>query len=131
MHPETRLTTMYRKLFNFAVTVLTILTANLLTAYISEQLISHKWEVKPLRFTVISMGIIAVVFYPLFMKMEDWTNSFSKKFIKAGHNLAGKYLGLVLMFATGLLILLYFYAKMWYNINIFRMILNGGFFSSF
>jgi len=81
---------MYRKLFNFAVTVLTILTANLLTAYISEQLISHKWEVKPLRFTVISMGIIAVVFYPLFMKMEDWTNSFSKKFIKAGHNLAGK-----------------------------------------
>lgn len=122
---------MYRRLFNFAVTTLTILTANLLTTYITDKLISLKWEVKPLRFTVISMAVITVIFYPLFIRLQDWTNSFSKKFIKAGHSLAGKYLGLILMFSAGLLVLTYFYARMWYNINIFRMIIEGRFFSSF
>ncbi len=122
---------MYKKLLNFVVTLFTILTANLLTNFIAEKLISYKWEVKPLRFTLIAMAVIAVIFYPLFMKLEDWTNSFSRKFVKAGHNLAGKYLGLLLMFVAGMIILLYFYAKVWYNINIFSMMLNGGFFKAF
>lgn len=122
---------MYRRFFHFAVTTLTILTVNLLTTLITDKLLSFKWELKPLRFTLISMAIITVVFYPLFLKFEDWLNSFSKRFIKAGHGLAGKYLGLLLMFAAGMFALLYFYADMWYNINIFRMMFEGRFFSSF
>jgi uncharacterized membrane protein len=77
------------------------------------------------------MAIVVVVFYPLFIKFEEWLNGFSKRFIKAGHGLTGKYAGLLLMFAAGLLVLTYFYADMWYNINIFRLMLNGNFFSSF
>lgn len=122
---------MYKRLFNFAVTTLTILTANLLTTFITDKLISLKWEVKPMRFTLISMAIITLVFYPLFIKLQDWTNSFSKKFVKAGRSMAGKYIGLLLMFAVGLLVLTYFYARMWYNINIIRLIINGKFISSF
>src|SRR5512145_643010 len=122
---------MYRKVFNFAVTILSILTVNLITTFFTDKLISYKWEVKPLRFTLISMGIITIVFYPLFLKFEDWLNTFSKRFIKAGHGLAGKYLGLLLMFITGLLVLTYFYARQWYHINIFKMILDGSFFKAF
>lgn len=122
---------LYRVLFNFSVTVLTILTANLLTTAITEKMISYKWEVKPVRFTFISMGIITLVFYPLFIKLQDWVNGFSRRFIKAGHSIAGKYLGLILMFAAGMLVLVYFYARMWYNINIFTLIIDGRFFSSF
>jgi hypothetical protein len=54
---------MYRRLFKFAVTALTILTANLLTTFLTDWLISHRWDTKPLRFTLISMGIITIVFY--------------------------------------------------------------------
>ena len=122
---------MYRKIFHFAVTTLTILTVNLLTTVITDKLFSFKWELKPLRFTIISMAIITIVFYPLFLKFEDWLSGFSKRFIKAGHGLTGKYFGLLLMFAAGMLALLYFYADMWYNINIFRMMFEGRFFSSF
>jgi hypothetical protein len=122
---------MYRKLFTFAVTTLMILAVNLITTVITDKLISLKWEFKPLRFTVISMGVITLVFYPLFLKFEDWLSRFSSRFIKAGHSLAGKYAGLLLMYAIGLLILLYFYAHMWYNVNIFRLMINGSFFSSF
>jgi hypothetical protein len=119
---------MYTRVFKFAVTILTILTANLLTSYVSDLLVSHKYDIKPLRFTLIAMGVITIIFYPLFMKLEDWLNDISKKFVKAGHSFAGKYIGLVLMFLIGIIVLMYFYARMWYNIDIFRMILQGRFF---
>jgi hypothetical protein len=76
------------------------------------------------------MGVILLVFYPLFMKLEEWLNIFSKKFVKVGHSIAGKYLGLVFMFLVGLLILMYFYAKMWYNIDIVKMLFQGRFFKA-
>jgi hypothetical protein len=122
---------MYRKVFNFAVTMLTILTANLVTTFVTDKMISFKWEVKPLRFTIISMAIITIVFYPLFMMLQEWLDRFSRRFVKAGHSFAGKYIGLVLMFITGLFILTCIYAHMWYNLNVLKLIANGKFFSSF
>jgi hypothetical protein len=121
---------MYQRFFKFTVTLLTILTANLLTSYISDLLVSHKFDLKPLRFTLIGMGIIAIVFYPLFLKLEDVLNLLSKKFVKAGHSLAGKYVGLFLMFLVGMFILMYFYARMWYHLNIITMLFHGSFFKA-
>ncbi len=122
---------MYRKLFNFAVTTITLLSANLLTTFITDQLITYKWELKPLRFTLISMAIITVVFYPLFIRLQKWLDRFSRRLVKAGHSLAGRYIGLLFMFAAGLLVLTYFYAKMWYNINLIRAIIDGNLSSIF
>ncbi len=121
---------MYRRLFNFSATILTLLTANLLTTWITDKLISYKWEIRPLRFTLISMGIIAVIFYPLFMWLEGWVDQFSRRFVKAGKGLAGKYVGLILMFIAGLFILMCFYAHMWYGINVVKMVFNGTFIRS-
>jgi hypothetical protein len=121
---------MYGRMFKFFVTTLTLLTANLLTSYISDLLISHKYDIKPLRFTLISMGVIILVFYPLFMKLEDLLNFITKKFVKVGHSIAGKYLGLLFMFLVGLFILMYFYAKMWYHIDIVTMLFKGRFFNA-
>jgi hypothetical protein len=49
----------------------------------------------------------------------------------AGKNVAGRYLGLMAMFLVGLLVLFYFYAQMWYHLNIFKLMLNGSFFNLF
>jgi hypothetical protein len=122
---------MYRRLFKFTVTTLTILTANLLTNLIANQLVIHKYDTKPLRFTLIAMAVITLVFYPLFTKLEEWLNGLSKKFVKAGHSFAGKYIGLLLMFFTGLFILMCFYAHLWYNISVITLILSGRFFYLF
>jgi hypothetical protein len=65
------------------------------------------------------------------MLLQDWLNRISRRFVKAGHSFAGKYLGLLLMYILGILVLTFFYAKMWYNINIFKLLINGNFFSSF
>jgi hypothetical protein len=116
---------MYRFFFRFVVTTLTILTANLLTNTISDYMVSYKNQYKPLVFTLIGMAIIVVVFYPLFMKMERWVKGISVKVIQSGNSLAGRYLGLSLTFLGGLLILFYFYAKMWYHINFLQVLLHG------
>ena len=94
---------MYRFLFRFVVTTLTILTANLIATAISDFMISYKNQYKPLTFTLIGMGIIIMVFYPLFMKLETWVKNFSVKVIKLGNSFAGKYLGLSFTFLGGLL----------------------------
>jgi hypothetical protein len=116
---------MYRFFFRFVVTTLTILTATLITNAISDYMVSYKNHYKPLTFTILGMAIIIVVFYPLFMKLEVWIESFSKKMIKSGNSLAGKYLGLFLTFLFGLMVLTYFYAKVWYHIDLARILLHG------
>jgi hypothetical protein len=89
---------MYRKIFKFAVTTLTILTVNLLVTIITNYLISYKTHYKPITFTIIAMGIICLIFYPLFTKLEDWINVVSAKIVKAGKSVGGKYLGLFIMY---------------------------------
>ena len=116
---------MYRYLFRFSVTTLTILTANLLTTAVSNYMTGYKNSFRPLTFTLTGMAVIVVVFYPLFMKMEIWVSGFSAKVIRSGKSLAGKYLGLLLAFTSAIVVLLYFYAKMWYNVNILSLLLHG------
>jgi hypothetical protein len=116
---------MYRFLFRFTVTTLTILTANLLTSVISDYMVSYKNITKPLIFTFIGMAIIVVVFYPLFMKLEGWVEVISVRVIKSGRTLAGKYLGLTLTLLCGILILFYFYARMWYHVDFFKILIRG------
>ena len=116
---------MYKYLFRFVVTSLTILTANLLTNSISDYMITYKNHLRPITFTLIAMGIILVVFYPLFMKMDVWLKIISVKLISTGSSLAGKYFGLIFIFMGGLSVLFYFYAKMWYHIDYFKVHFHG------
>jgi hypothetical protein len=116
---------MYRRLFKFVVTTLTILTANLITNYASEYLIGYKRHMRPLAFTLVAMGIITLIFYPLFTKMEEWLTELSARIVKSGRSMGGKYLGLLLVFALSLCILTYFYTKLWYRIDLIKSLING------
>ena len=118
---------MYRKLFKFAVTTITILTINLISGKISEYLVNYRsnTHIKPIAFTLIAMGIIVVIYYPLIAKMEEWLNGVSARIIKSGRSIGGKYLGLIVMYVICLVILLYFYAKMWYHVDLIKIIFQG------
>jgi hypothetical protein len=115
---------MYRYFFRFVVMTLTILSVNLLTGAISNYMVSYKYQYKPVAFTFLGMAITVVIFYPLFIKLEIWVKTISMKAVKSGKSVAGKYLGLVFIFLAALLVLSYFYARMWYHINIFHALLN-------
>lgn len=116
---------MYKFLFRFFVITITILTANLLTTALGDYLVTYRNHIRPVTFTFIGMAIIVIVFYPLFTKMEEWVKKISTKFIKTGKSVAGKYLGLFLSFFVAILILFYFYARMWYKIDFIQVVLQG------
>lgn len=105
---------------------LTILTANLITYAINTYLVSYKNHLKPVAFTFMGMAVTVLILYPLFIKLESWVKDISIKAIRSGKSLAGKYLGLLFTFLAALMVLSYFYAKMWYHINLFKVILHGG-----
>lgn len=116
---------MYRHLFRFVVMTVTILTINLINNAISKYIVSYKNHYKPIVFTLLGMAVTVVILYPLFIKLESWIKDISVKAIKSGRSVAGKYFGLLFTFLTALLILFYFYAKMWYHIDFFQVLLHG------
>lgn len=116
---------MNRFFFRFFVITITILIANLLTTALSDYLITYKNHIKPVTFTFLGMGVTVLVFYPLFTKLEEWVKRFSMKFIKSGKGVAGKYLGMLLAFLAALVVLCWFYGKMWYHLDFFSLLLKG------
>jgi len=71
------------------------------------------------------MSITVIILYPLFSKLEEWVKRLSMRIIKKGKNMAGKYLGLLLAFIVCISILAYFYAKMWYRIDLLKILIRG------
>src|SRR5512133_1409734 len=116
---------MYRNSFRFAVMSITILTANLLTTALGSYLVTFKNHVSPVSFTLIGMAVTVIIFYPLFAKLEDWVKGLSMKIVRKGKSVAGKYLGLLVVFASCILVLGYFYARMWYHIDLWHILLRG------
>jgi uncharacterized membrane protein len=88
-------------------------------------MVSYKNHYKPVVFTFLGMAITVVILYPLFVLLESWVKYISVKVIKSGKFVAGKFLGLLFTFMAALMMLTYFYAKMWYHINIFHVLLHG------
>lgn len=115
---------MYRYFFRFVVITLTILSVNLITTAITDYMVSYKNHYKPVAFTFLAMAITVIIFYPLFMKLESWVKVISVKAVKGGKSVAGKYLGLLFTFFVALVVLAYFYAKMWYHINLFSVMIH-------
>jgi hypothetical protein len=122
---------MYRKIFKLTVTTISILAVNLLTTKITDYLVSYKTHARPLTFTLIAMAIICLIFYPLFTRLEDWINVISTKIVRTGRSVIGKYIALIVMFFVSLIVLMYFFAKMWYDIDLFRMLFDGSISSQF
>lgn len=113
---------MYRYFFRFVVMTLTILTVNLITNAITGYMVSYKTHYKPVAFTYLGMAVTVVILYPLFFKLEGWVKDISVTAVKSGKSVAGKYLGLLLTFLVAVLVLSYFYARMWYHINLFHVL---------
>jgi hypothetical protein len=116
---------MYRYLFRFVVMTISILTANVLTNALSNYLVTFRSHIRPVTFTIISMGVIVMIFYPLFAKLEEWVKALSMKVVNKGKSLAGKYVGLLLAFVLCLSVLSYFYAKTWYHIDLWKILIGG------
>ncbi len=113
---------MTKSILKIFVLIVSILLANLITIWIDKYLLTFKWNFPPYVFTLIGMGAIVIIFYPLYTHLDKWATLFSNKFIKAGKKFAGRRIGSILAFLTAFLLLFYLYGKEWFNVNVLKQI---------
>lgn len=110
------------KLIRFFILVLSILTVYLLTGILEKWFMQYRSGFPPVRATLTGMGVIVIVMYPLFSKLNDWVTLFAKKIMHSGKRLAGRTLGAILVFLIGFGVLLFFYLRMWYGVNLLDLL---------
>jgi hypothetical protein len=111
-----------RRIINFCILAITILTVNLLTGYITEYFLNYKNITNPLKFTALGMLILVAIFYPVFGYIEKKVEEITKKIIKRGKNTFGKTIGFVLVFSLIIFALYCIYASLWFNLNMPQII---------
>ena len=116
---------MYRYFFRFVVMTLTILTVNLIATSITAYMISYKNHYKPIAFTFLGMAVTVVILYPLFAWLESWVKDISLRAVRSGKSFGGKYFGLLITFLIAMILLCYFYGKMWYHTDFFQVLIHS------
>ena len=116
---------MYKSIFKIMVLIIGILLANLITIWIDNYTLTYKWNFPPYVFTWIGMGVVVLIYYPLFTHIDKWATKFGDKFMKAGKKFIGRKIGAVLAFLIVLFVLYYFYGKEWFHINVIKQLYNA------
>lgn len=112
-----------RRLFGYCVLVVTVLSVNLLTGYISNYLMHYKGMTNPYKFTAIGMGVLVIILFPAFKYLDELVKSMAQRMMSKGHHMFGKFLGTLIVFALLLFVLYCIYADQWFGINVFKVII--------
>ncbi len=112
-----------RSLTKFFVFVLTIFVAEIVSSTAKNYLNIHTSYRDPYRLTAIQMGIIVVIYYPIFTLLGSVAEAISKHFVKKTKSaILSGIPGLILAFCIGLLICYAVFLKMWHHINLLQVV---------
>ena len=102
-----------RRLFKALAFVLAILSANLLTNWLDDYLVGYRGQYDPVLFTLGAMGIVVVVFTPLFAWLDAGAERMAQAFLRTGKRVAGRFLGMLLAFLIAFYGLFWLYGRWW------------------
>jgi hypothetical protein len=111
----------YKKFVNLLAFIVSILTVNLLTDRITGYLLTYRHIVHPAKATAIGMLLTVVVLYPAFTWIEDLSDRFTKKYFKAGKNMAGRTIGISVAFSIAFGILFLCYLNLWFGLMVWEL----------
>ncbi len=109
---------MFKKLFSIMVLMITVLTVNLLTGYITDRIVHYELGLNPYKFTAIAMLVLVFILVPAYSYLNNKVEILVAKFLLSGSNSFGKTIGLLLSFALIFGILFAIYLHDWFQINI-------------
>lgn len=110
---------MTKKITQIFIFILTILAAELAIEYVEHFLKIKTGIHNKYLLTLIGMGVIVAIFYPVFALVHYLTELFAEQFIKKTKGITGNtFIGLVIAFCIGLGILFLIYLKKWYGLTI-------------
>lgn len=115
-----------KKVIKFLVLALSILLVNFINVSVDEYVQTNvKQNFSPHIFTLIGMGLILLIFYPLFTWLNIWSSSFANWFLKLGKHIGGTITGSLIVFMFGLLLLYYLFGKLWCDTNVYFSIIQS------
>jgi hypothetical protein len=109
---------MYKKLFNLMVLMISVLTLDLLTGYITNYIIHYNMGLNPYKFTAIAMLALVFVLVPAYSYMNEYIQFLVAKALVSGSNSFGKIIGLLFSFTVIFGVLFSIYLKQWFHISI-------------
>ncbi|MFL5763405.1 MAG: hypothetical protein ACJ77K_05630 [Bacteroidia bacterium] len=111
---------MYKKLFNIMVMMISVLSLNLLTGWITSSIVHYDIGINPYKFTAIAMLALVFILVPAYRYMTARVEILVARVLVSGSNSFGKTLGLLLSFALifGFLFVIYLYQ--WFGIRLWE-----------
>lgn len=97
--------------------IVVILAVNLVTTLIGDFAEGYKDAASWWIVTLVGMAIVALIFYPLFLKMESWASAISKRIVGTAGKMGGK-LAVYIVLAVLLVTMFGLYAWLWFDVNV-------------
>lgn len=112
-----------KSLTKFFVFILTLFIAEIVSTIAKNYLNIHTGYKDPYKLAAIQMGIIVVIYYPVFTLLGGVSELLSKHFFqKTKSAITGGIPGLIIAFLLGLAICYGIFLKLWYHINIVEVL---------
>ncbi len=115
---------MLNALYNFFVLVITVLSVHLITGGITDYLMKYRGITHPLKFTLIGMLITVIILYPAFKYIDKTIKILTAKLMIKGASAFSRTLGIILVFLLLFSVLYWFYARMWFHIDVLKVAIN-------
>jgi len=109
---------MYKKLFNVMVLMITVLTVNLLTGWITDYIIHYKLGISPYKYTAIAMLALVFILVPAYSYLNKKVEYLIARVLLSGSNSFGKIMGLLFSFILIFSVLFTIYLHEWFHINL-------------
>lgn len=104
--------------------MITVLSVNLLTGFITDEIIHYKLDLNPYKFTGLAMLVLVFILVPAYSFMSDKIEILVARLLLSGSNSFGKTFGLLISFALIFGILFAIYLNQWFHINLVREMQN-------
>lgn len=106
------------------VLMISVLTVNLLTGYITDYIVHYKLGLNPYKFTALAMLGLVFILVPAYSYLNARIEILAARLLLSGSNSFGRIIGLILSFAVIFGILFAIYLHQWFNINILMVLKN-------
>lgn len=100
------------------VLMISVLTVNLLTGYITNYIIHYKLDLNPFKFTAIAMLVLVFILVPAYSYLGSQVELLAARILVKGSNSFGKILGLLFAFGLIFSILYAIYLRQLFHINL-------------
>lgn len=102
--------------------MISVLTLNLITGFVTDYIVHYDIGINPYKFTGIAMLTLVFILVPAYSYMKPKIELLVARVLVSGSNSFGKNMGLLLSFIAIFGILFVIYLHEWFGINLFHFL---------